>query len=159
MMCNSGCFFSVSVVLKMQPLINSISFTWEFVRTANSNSSFNSGEWVPTVCVFLKICLYVYYWQGWVFLATQAFSSCGEGILSSCGASASHCSGLSCCRAWALGVQISVVAACGLKVAAACGLRSTGSVAVAHRLSCPAACGIFPDQGSKWCSLNCKADY
>ena len=158
MMCNSGCFFSVSVVLKMQPLINSISITWEFVRTANSNSSFNSGEWVPTVCVFLKICLYVYYWQGWVFLATQAFSSCGEGILSSCGASASHCSGLSCCRAWALGVQISVVAACGLKVAAACGLRSTGSVAVAHRPSFSVACGIFLDQGLNLCLLPWQAD-
>ena len=27
-------------------------------------------------------------------------------------------------------------------------LKSTGSVTVAHRLSCPAACGIFLDQGS-----------
>lgn len=60
MMCNSGCFFSVSVVLKMQPLINSISITWEFVRTANSNSSFNSGEWVPAVCVFFKIYVYIF---------------------------------------------------------------------------------------------------
>ena len=32
------------------------------------------------------------------------FSSFGErGLLSSCGAWASHCSGFSCCRAWALG--------------------------------------------------------
>ena len=73
----------------------------------------------------------------------QAFSRKRVGILSSCGASASHCSGFSCCRAWALGVRTSAVAACGLKIAAACGLQSTGSVVVAHRLTCPAACGIL----------------
>ena len=34
----------------------------------------------------------------------QAFSSCSEsGLLSSCGAWVSHCSGFSCCRAQALG--------------------------------------------------------
>ena len=33
----------------------------------------------------------------------RAFSSCSEqGLLSSCGAWASHCSGFSCCRAWVL---------------------------------------------------------
>ena len=43
-------------------------------------------------------------------------------------------------------------------------LRSTGSrcagsvVAVAHGLSCSAACGIFPDQGSNPCSLHRQAD-
>ena len=33
-----------------------------------------------------------------------------------------------------------------------------GSVAVAHRLSCSEACEIFPDQGSNWYPLHCKAD-
>ena len=33
-------------------------------------------------------------------------------------------------------------------IIAAPGLWSTGSIVVAHGLSCPAACGIFPDQGS-----------
>ena len=46
----------------------------------------------------------------------------------------SHCSGLSCCRAWALGCS--------------------GSVVVAHWLSCSAACGIFPEQGLNSCPLN-----
>ena len=32
------------------------------------------------------------------------------------------------------------------------------SVVVAHRLSCPAACGIFPDQGSNLCPLHWQAD-
>ena len=47
---------------------------------------------------------------------TWAVSSCGEqGLLSSCGAWASHCSGFSCCRAWALGLQASEAAAGGLR--------------------------------------------
>ena len=43
------------------------------------------------------------------------FFSCGERrLLSSCGVQASHFSGFSCCRAWALGVCASVVLAPGL---------------------------------------------
>ena len=38
-----------------------------------------------------------------------------------CGARASHCSGFSCCRAWALGMQASVVVARGLS---SCGLQA-----------------------------------
>ena len=37
-------------------------------------------------------------------------------------------------------------------------LRCVCSVVVAHRLSCFAACGIFPDQGSNPCPLHWKAD-
>ena len=37
-------------------------------------------------------------------------------------------------------------------------LRQMGSVAVAHRLSCFAACGIFPDRGSNTCPLHWRAD-
>ena len=29
---------------------------------------------------------------------------------------------------------------------------------MAHGPSCPAACGIFPDQGSNPCPLHCQAD-
>ena len=58
----------------------------------------------------------------------QAFSSCCEpGLLL---LRASHCSGFSCCGAWALGARTSVVAARGLS---SCGLR-----ALQHRLS---SCG------------------
>ena len=42
------------------------------------------------------------------------------------------------------GLLIMVVVVCGFS---SCGL-STGSVVVAHRFSCSAACGILPDQGS-----------
>ena len=60
---------------------------------------------------------------------TQAFYSCGKwGILSSCGAWASHCSGFSCCRARVQGAQgLSIVAAHGLIVVAH-RPQSTGSV-------------------------------
>ena len=54
---------------------------------------------------------------------TRAFSGCSErGLLSSCGMGASHCGGISFCRAWAL----------------ACRLRSGGTQAC-----CPLACGIL----------------
>ena len=70
---------------------------------------------------------------------TQAFSSCREeGLLSSCGAGASHCSGFSRCDARALDAWASVV--------------------VAHGLSCPMACGIFPDQGLNPYPLHYKAE-
>ena len=35
---------------------------------------------------------------------------------------------------------------------------STGSKAVAHRLSSSVACGIFPDQGLNPCLLQCQPD-
>ena len=38
------------------------------------------------------------------------------------------------------------------------GLQGAGSAVVAHRLSCPVACGIFPDQGSNQYPLHFKAD-
>ena len=36
--------------------------------------------------------------------------------------------------------------------------RHAGSVVVAHGLSCSAACGILPDQGSNPCPLHWQAD-
>ena len=54
----------------------------------------------------------------------RVFSSSGDrGLPSRCGAHAFPCGGLSCCGAWVLGWQ--------------------GSVVVAHWLSCPLACGIL----------------
>ena len=38
------------------------------------------------------------------------------------------------------------------------GSRRAGSVIVAHGLSCSAACGILPDQGSNPCALRRQAD-
>ena len=66
----------------------------------------------------------------------QAFSlvAGSRGYSFHCGAWASHCGGFSCCGAWALGAQASVV--------------------VAHRLSCSIACGIFLEQGLNLCPLH-----
>ena len=43
-------------------------------------------------------------------------------------------------------------------VVAACRLQNTGSIVGMHRLSCSAACGIFPDQVSNLCLLLWQAD-
>ena len=58
---------------------------------------------------------------------------------SSCGGRASHCGGFSCCGAQALGHKGSV--------ASAPGFQSTGSTAVAHRLSSSVSCGNLLGSG------------
>ena len=69
---------------------------------------------------------------------TSTFSSCSMwGLLSSCGAQASHYSAFSCCGGRAV---------------------STGSVVGAHGVSCSAACGIFLDEGSNLYLLHWQAD-
>ena len=83
----------------------------------------------------------------------RAFSSCGERGLLCCSARAS-----SCCGAPAPGVRASVVAAFGLSSCGTWALEHEGLVVVAHRLSCSAACGIFPDQGSNLWTLHWQAD-
>ena len=78
----------------------------------------------------------IYFWLCWVFVAARRLSlvavSGGYSLLW-----ASYCGGSSCCRAQALGVR---------------------AVVVAPGLSCSAACGIFPDQGSNPCPLHWQAD-
>ena len=79
-----------------------------------------------------------------VFVAAQASLVAERRLLSSCSARAC-CGGFSC-GAQALGCAGSVVSAPRV--------WGVGSVVVAHGLSCPAACGIFPDQGSNPCLLH-----
>ena len=99
----------------------------------------------------------IFYFFTYLFLAMPVFVAvCGlslvteNGVLSSCGARVSHCSGFSCWGAQALGTQASV--------ALAPGLWSTGSIAVAHRLRSSVACGIFPNQGLNLCLLHWQTD-
>ena len=85
------------------------------------------------------------------YLSTYIFGCAGSSLLragflylwrrlfSSCGVWASRCFDFSCSGAWALGAQASVV--------------------VAQELSCPKACGIFPEQGSNPCPLCWQADF
>ena len=64
-------------------------------------------------------------------------------VVASGGHSSSRCAGLSLSRPLLLQTT---------------GSRRAGSVIVAHRPSCSAACGIFPDQGSNPCPLHWQAD-
>ena len=97
--------------------------------------------------------LCVYFW----LCCDGFFSSCEEWGLLSSSVWTSHATaslvveyGLQACRLQQLCHVGSVVAAPGL--------QSTGSVAVAHRLSCFKACGIFLDQGSNPCFLHWQVD-
>ena len=88
-----------------------------------------------------------------LFLAVLCLCCClGFSLISTscCGVQASHCSGFSRCGAQVLGTQASVVATLRL--------QNTGSVAVAHGLSCSVAYGIFPHQGSDPSLLDWQAD-
>ena len=92
----------------------------------------------PIYLLILKIILFLFGCAKSLLLLGH-FSSCGkQGLLSSCGARASHRSGFSCCRAWAQGVWASVVAAPGLS--------SCSSWALEHRLT---SCGT-------WVQLLCR---
>ena len=85
-----------------------------------------------------------------------SFSSCYEQeLLSSCCAWA-YCSGFSCCGAWTL-CELQLLQHAG-SVGEAPGLQSTGSIAMVQGLSCPAAFGVFLDQGTNPCLLHWRAD-
>ena len=80
-----------------------------------------------------------------------AFSSCGErGLLFVAVRRLLIAVASLCCGAQVLEARTSAVA--DLR------LQSAGSVVVAHRPSCSAACGIFPDQESNLCALHWQAD-
>ena len=105
-----------------------------------------------TVFYFCKFYLCIYFGR-----AGSSLLLGDRGLLSGCGERVSHCGGFSCCGAraphglpwasvagtaraqelWFLGP---VIVACGPWIVQA-------SVVVAHGLSCPEACGVFPDQG------------
>ena len=83
--------------------------------------------------------LFIYFWLHWVFVAAHGLSL----VAASGGYSSLRCTGLSLRP---------------LLLLRSTGSRRTGSVVVAHGLSCSAACGIFPDQGSNPCTLHWQTD-
>ena len=87
----------------------------------------------------LFVCLFVCLWLCWVFVSVRGLSL----IAASGDHSSSRCAGLALLRPLLL---------------RSTGSRRAGSVIVAHGPSCPAACGIFPDQGSNLCPLHWQAD-
>ena len=81
----------------------------------------------------------------------RALSSCGErGLLSAAVRRPLIAAASPIAEHGLQGARASVVVARGP--------QSTGSVAVAHRLRCSAACGILLDQGSNPCPLHWQAD-
>ena len=89
-------------------------------------------------CFFLNY-LFIYFWLCWVFVSVRWLSP----VAASGGHSSSRRVGLSLSRPLLL---------------RSTGSRRAGSEVVAHGLSCSAACGIFPDQGSNPCPLHWQAD-
>ena len=83
--------------------------------------------------------LFIYLWLCCVFVSVRGLFL----VVASGGHSSSRCAGLSLSRPLLL---------------RSTGSRRASSVIVAHGLSCSAACGIFPDQGSNPCSLHWQAD-
>ena len=96
--------------------------------------------WCGFILFFVFIYLFIFYfWLCWVFISVRGLSL----VAASGGHSSSRCAGLSLSRPLPL---------------RSTGSRRAGSVVVAHGLSCSAACGIFPDQGSNPCPLHWQAD-
>ena len=83
--------------------------------------------------------LFIYFWLCLVFVSVRGLSL----VVASGGHSSSRCAGLS--PSWPL-------------LFWSTSSRRAGSVVVTHGLSCSAACGIFPDQGSNSCPLHWQAD-
>ena len=88
---------------------------------------------------FFFLFIFFYFWLCWVFVSVLGLSP----VAASGGHSSLRCAGLSLSRPLLLWST---------------GSRRAGSVVVAHGLSCSAACGIFPDQGSNPCPLHWQAD-
>ena len=81
----------------------------------------------------------IYFWLHWVSIAALRLSR----VVVSKGFCSLWCSGFS--LEWLLLLQST-------------GSRHSGTVVVAHRLSYPVTCGIFPDQESTPCPLHWQAD-
>ena len=111
---------------------NTRGFSFQFLTEIQGNPSH--------FFLFLKNkFIYFYFWLRWVFVAARGLSS-ERGLLFVV------VPGL--LIGWLLLLQ-STGSRRGLQQ-----LWHSGSVVVAHRLSCFAACGIFPDQGSNPCPLH-----
>ena len=126
-----------------QPLVCSLYPTGSTSRTKLNDNLIREMNNYIYIYIYTYIYTYFFFflliccWLCRVFIATWTLSRCSEqGLLSHCGSQAPHYGGFSRCGAWALGA----------------------SGVVADTLSCSAASGIFPDQGSNLCFLPRQAD-
>ena len=122
----------------------------DFTYLSNSNSN---------KYFFKLIHLFIYFWLCQVFVAARGLSL----VAASGSYSSLQFTGFSLwwlLLLWSTGSRRSGFSSSGTwaHLVVACGLQSTGSVVVAHRLSCFVACGILPDQGSNPCPLHWQAD-
>ena len=115
---------------------------WDFCYQQSHTTNFSNLHWTGEpphpqhilLLLFLNIFIYL-------FLAALGVCCCAWAFLDlwpagatlRCGARASHCSGFSCCRAWALDTWASVVVACRLSSCSSqaleCRLSSCGAQA------------------------------
>ena len=108
-------------------------------------------NWQVLLCLVFPVnCSLIRYRFYLLFISGCAESLLLRRLFSSCGARASHYCGFCCCGTWVLGHAGSAVVVPGL--------WSTGSIAVAHRLRCSMAWGIFLDQGLNLCLLHWQTD-
>ena len=124
----------------------SLALAGGFLTTAPPGKSQSLIFFFLIICLvfFLVFCFLIYYlfiylWLCWVFVSVRGLSL----VAASRGHSSSRCAGLSLLRPLLL---------------RSTGSRRAGSVIMAHRPSCSAACGIFPDQVSNPCPLHWQAD-
>ena len=86
------------------------------------------------------------FWLHWILVTSWAFSSCRE-----------H--GLLFTVVHRLLMVASLIAENRLQAYRLQEFQHTGSVVMAHSLSCSMACGMFPDQGLNLCPLHWQVDY
>ena len=128
------------------------------------NSLCRTEKFIQTIFYYLLIFLRFLFvlfliWLRWVFVAAHRLSL----VAASGGYSLLWCAGFSLRWLFLLrstGSRCMGFSSCGTRasVVVACGLQSTGSVVVAHRLSCSVVCGIFLDQGLNPCPLHWQVD-
>ena len=98
--------------------------------------------------------LFIYFWLCWVFVVARGLSL----VAASRAYSSLRCTDFSLQwlpLLWSMGSRCTGFSSCSTQPQY---LWLAGSVVVAHRLSCPTACGIFPDQGLNPCPLHWQAD-
>ena len=99
-------FFFLAVLHGLQDL-SSLIRDWTHALSTSAVKAQSPNYWTamkfPSRTLFFFLILPIYFWLCWVFVAAQAFPSCREQGLLSCGSPASHCDGFSCCGARVLG--------------------------------------------------------
>ena len=133
--------FLNSMFCQMLLINHNTLFSWVQTQPQNPSQHRTLGNHHQPMGIFKKLFIYlfIYLWLCWVFVSVRVLSL----VVASGGHSSSRCTGLSLLRPLLL---------------RSTGSRRAGSVIVAHGLSCSAACGIFPDQGSNPCPLHWQAD-